>query len=137
MRRRRVSPVAPYDVDASAAVERLRDELDDVRRLLRDSRNETSAARVQLAAERRNVARLQGEVRAGAALVAAAERQCGETCAHGRVVKEQRIQMAAMQERLDVLTNASVQRDRLDFAARNKSADWEPRPTVPRQRGTT
>lgn len=133
--RRRRQQAAAYAPDALAA--QLRAEADVLRASERDVRNELSAALTSLAAERRTVREQRDQLRAAAAIVAAAERECGEKCAHARVAAEQRVQLAAMQERLDVFTNASVQRDRLEFAARDVGADWEPRPTVPRQRGTT
>lgn len=137
MRRRRADPAAPYDVDLRAAVARLRTELADVRELLHDARKEKSAAYHENAGLRRRVTELERQLRAAAAIVAAAERECGENCAHVRVATELRVQRDALNERLAELTRASQRRDVLDFAARNKSADWEPRPTVPRQRGTT
>lgn len=104
------SAVVRPPVTPAAAVEPLRDETSGYRDLLRDARNELTAANTSLAAEQK----------------------CTQTCAHARVAAELRIQLAAMQERLDVLQAANERQESRGFATR-----CEVPPYVPEQRRTT
>jgi hypothetical protein len=72
----------------------------------------------------RRVRELEDQLRAAAAMVAAAERECGEKCAHARVADERGLQLSVMQERFSTLQQANEARDVVEYETGFTRSKW-------------